>query len=371
MLNDHEVWAALSAHLSGLRRPSAASGVTRAEVGALLARVEDSVSRDPVAAFEWSRDGVAWLTAAGRRHRAGRFAACAIGDLDARVRQRPRAGAVTFSVVIGSHSLTDVGALQAMAGPGTLVQVASQFNCLEAPGPSLVRIADYVYDNTQGPRASVSAFPGTFLRHYAAPSADGARFTQTRARQVDLLSDVVDPDVAQVINGYLTGGAIADPRAFERALERGFERIRVGVHDEVDVVFGRDWGGAVDAPAPSIAQVFTSTLALGGYSYSGGDGDDHRGACASLLRAAYLGTLLAAFDLGKSTAILTLIGGGAFRNALRTIWDALLWAIDRADAVAPSDLAIVLNARDMGPEVSRREIIAATGARRGGVVVTP
>ena len=32
-------------------------------------------------------------------------------------------------------SATDIGSLQATAGPGMLFQVASQFNCLEAPGP--------------------------------------------------------------------------------------------------------------------------------------------------------------------------------------------------------------------------------------------
>ena len=59
-----------------------------------------------------------------------------------------------------------------------LFQVASQFNCLEAPGSFVVPVADYLHDPTQGPRASVSAFPATLVRHYAAPQPGGQRFVQ-------------------------------------------------------------------------------------------------------------------------------------------------------------------------------------------------
>lgn len=261
-----DAWDALSERLPGLRRPALAAGLDRHQVSALLARIEADVMRDVCRAFDWDADGVGRLMAAGRSYRAGRFATPSIGELETRVRRRGTTGELTFSVLLGDHALTDIGALQAMAGPGTLFQVASQFNCLEAPGPTLVRIADYVYDNTQGPRASVSAFPGTFLRPYAAPALDGTRFTQTGVKQIELLADAVDPDVAQVLSGYLTARDVIDAVALERALETGFERIRVGVHNGVEVVLGSNWGGPVEADAPTIAQVFTSTMALGAYS---------------------------------------------------------------------------------------------------------
>jgi hypothetical protein len=354
-----DAWDALRERLPGLRRPPLAPGLDRREVGALLARIEADVARDPARAFEWDADGTGRLVAAaaGRSYRAGRFGTPSIGELEARIRQRATpagaVGALSFSVVLGEHALTDIGALQAMAGPGTLFQVASQFNCLEAPGPSIVPIANYVSDNTQGPRASVSAFPGTFLRHYAAP-------------RINLLADAVDPAVAQVQSGYLTAWAVSDPLALDRALARGFDNIRVGVHDDVEVVFGGNWGGPVDPEAPTIAQVFTSTMALGGYS--GGAGDEFAGACAWLLRAAYLGTLLAAIDLGKRTVVLTLIGGGAFDNSIRSIWDAIVWAIDRAAPFASSDLTVVLNARRMSAGVPGGEIAEAARVRNGTVI---
>jgi hypothetical protein len=359
-------WDTLRECLPGLRKPALGSGLDRERVGALLRMIEAEVSRQVGSAFEWADDDTGRLVAAGRSYRAGRFTTPSIGELETSVRLQGKSGEVALFVLLGDHPLTDIGALQAMAGPRTMFQVASQFNCLEAPGPTLARIADYVNDNTQGPRASVSAFPGTFLRHYAAPSRDGTRFTQSGVKQINLLADAVEPVVAQVRNGYLTADQVADPVVFERTIEAGFEKIRVGVHDDVQVVFGRNWGGPVEADAPTIAQVFTSTMALG--AYSRGATDTFAGSCSWLLRAAYLGTLLAALDLRKHAVVLTLIGGGAFGNSPRSIWDAIVWAADRANACAPSDLIVVVNARGMNPGIPSGDLAEMVRARRGAVV---
>jgi hypothetical protein len=364
----HDAWDALSERLPGLRRLPLTGGLSRHEVGALLARIEATVRRDVAGAFAWDADGVGRFIVSGRSYRAGRFTTPSIGELEARVRRRTTTGDLTFSVVVGDHALTDIGALQAMAGPGTLFQVASQFNCLEAPGPTIVPIADYVSDNTQGPRASVSAFPGTFLRHYAAPAPDGTRFTQSSATQIELLADAIDPDVAQIVGGYLMRRGVIDPAALERALDIGFEKIRVGVHDDVEVVLGGNWGGPVDANGPTIGQVFTSTMALG--AYGGGPGNDLSGCCASLLRAAYLGTLLAALDLGKRAVVLTLIGGGAFGNAPRWIWDAIVWAVDRAARCACAPLSVIVNARGAAASVSP-DVVDVVRRRNGAVLLLP
>jgi AhpD family alkylhydroperoxidase len=94
-------------------------------------------------------------------------------------------------VLDGASPATDIGALQATAPAGSLFQVASQFNCLEAPYATVTDIADYFHDSTQGPRASISAFPGTFVRHYAAPGRAGTRFVQTtNGRQLNLLDEL-------------------------------------------------------------------------------------------------------------------------------------------------------------------------------------
>jgi hypothetical protein len=195
-----------------------------------------------------------------------------------------------------------VGGLQATAPPGSLFQAASQFNCLESPGPYVTPVVQYFRDYTQGPRASISAFPGTLLRHYAAPGTHGKRFVQTEKKQLNLLADVLAPEVAQVQSGYLMAHNVRDPAALLAALTDRFESIRVGVHEGVQVVLGYDFEGAVDdSENRRIAQVFTSTVAGGGYGGAGMSGAAFEGGCRQLLRAAYLGTLLAFARTGLPT----------------------------------------------------------------------
>jgi hypothetical protein len=231
-------------------------------------------------------------------------------------------------------------------------------------------VASYVHDPTQGPRASISAFPGTLVRHYAAPAPDGGRFAQTtEGRQVELLADVADPGLAVVRSGYLRAPDIADPVAFARVLEDRFEAIRIGVHDGVEVVLGHDWEGAVEgAPHKTIAQVLTSTIAAGMY----GDLDEADRAfvtiCRQLQRAAYLGTLLAAATLGKERVALTLIGGGVFANPIELIWDAILWAADQTRPLLHRDLVVVVNGRDLGAQIPPQRLRAAAVERGGGLL---
>src|SRR5690606_7246210 len=106
-------------------------------------------------------------------------------------------------------------------------------------------VAHYVHDNTQGPRASISALPATLLRHYQAPDEDGTRFAQsTHGRQINLLEKTCDQHY--VNSGYLTGSGMDDPDKFLQQLNNNFEHIKVGVHDNVQVVFGHNWYGVVD-----------------------------------------------------------------------------------------------------------------------------
>src|SRR5262249_38677956 len=154
-------------------------------------------------------------------------------------------GAMRLWVFDGASPVTDIGSLQGTADEGSLFQVASQFNCLESPGDYVTEVANYFGDSTQGPRASISAFPAALLRHYAAPGRGGERFVQkTDGRQVDLLADAFAPGRSPVSNGYLLGDEGMGPAVLVAALRDKFERIRVGVHEDAPVVFGHNWGGA-------------------------------------------------------------------------------------------------------------------------------
>jgi hypothetical protein len=342
-----------------------------------VGRVEAEVAADPARAIRFDASGLATVTGGGRSYQGGRFEVLRLCELRARaLAARARAGRPAARrrlcrlwVFDGASPATDIGALQATAAPGSMFQVASQFNCLEAPGSFVVPVADYFHDSTQGPRASISAFPATLVRHYAAPGPDGTRFVQrSDGRQLDLLADVCDPGVAAVRSGYLRSSDIADPAAFARALEDRFEAIAVGVHDAAEVVLGADWLGAVDAaPHRTVAQVLTSTIAGGMY----GDLDQETAGaaiCRQLQRAAYLGTLLAAAALGKRRVALTLIGGGVFANPIAAIWDAILWASDQVVPFLHAELSIIVNGRSLGTELPVATLRDAAVARGGDLV---
>jgi hypothetical protein len=228
-------------------------------------------------------------------------------------------------VIEGRDPVTEIGVLQAMAPASTLFQVASQFNCLEAPSPRLVDVADYLYDPTQGPRAALSAFSATLVRHYAAPDGRGRRFTQSPKHQIDLPAEALPADLGRVKNGYLQASRIRDLGAAAAAVELNFNQIRVGVHDDAQVVFDYSMDGAVEGE-PQIAQVFTSTLAAGGYGQGQIIAGPAEALCRQLLRAANLGTLLAAVDLDKERVLLTMIGGGVFGNPHELIIESLVFS---------------------------------------------
>ena len=210
------------------------------------------------------------------------------------------------------------------------------------------------------------------MRHYAAPRSDGKRFVQTDADQLDLLADVFGPDVARVQNGYLMAQNVRDPVALVDALTARFESIRVGVHEGVQVILGYDFEGSVaDSEQRRIAQVFTSTVAGGWYGGAGLGGAEFEGACRQLLRAAYLGTLLAAVSLGQRLAVLTLIGGGVFGNPIPLIWDAILWAAAETEPLLSCDLDVIVNGRNLGEHLPRETITTGVRERGGALFAFP
>ena len=339
----------------------------------LVEVAERAVHAAPTEAFSFDADGFATLRVGEHSWHAGRFETPSIAELRRRAREAGGTGGrLRLWVLDGAHPATDIGGLQATAAQGSLFQVASQFNCLESPGPYVTPVAQYFHDRTQGPRASISAFPGTLLRHYAASRSDGKRFSQTDADPIDLLADVFGSDAARVQSGYLMAHNVRDPRALVTALTDRFEAIRVGVHEAVQVVLGYDFEGAVaDSETRRIAQVFTSTVAGGMYGRGGLGGAEFDGACRPLLRAAYLGTLLAATTLGRRLAVLTLIGGGVFGNPVPLIWDAICWAAAETEPLLSRDLDVIVNGRNLGDHVPRETIQAGVRERGGALLAFP
>jgi protein-tyrosine phosphatase len=358
LFGPREGWPALA------KRALGAGEQSKPAVAELVAAVEAEVSARGPAAFSFDEQGFATLQAAARSFAAGRFSTPSIAELRHRLPAKPQYPAkLSLAVLSGAHPLSDIGTLQATAGPNDVFQVASQFNGLEAPDACVVPVLDYLHDYTQGPRASISAFPGVLLRHYAAPlDRRGSRFVQTNAQQLNFLADVFEPQVAELRRGYLQGSAIRDKAALAQALLDRFEHARVGLHEDIEVVFGHDWSGPV-VGHKTICQVLTSTIAQG--SYGPDDGSEELAVVRrQLLRASYLGTLLAAVAVGKRRVVLTLIGGGVFSNPLSDIWQAIHWASEQAAAHLREPLQVVVNSRTPIFGAQREEVLS-----RGGQVI--
>lgn len=313
-------------------------------------------------AFDFDSAGYAGLEFEGRTYAAGRLQIHRLRQL---VRSGP--GAVRLWVLDGRNSMTDVGALQASAPPGSLFQVASQFNCLEAPDPCIVPVSHYFFDETQGPRSSISAWPGTLLRHYAAPGEDGIPFVQSESRQLNLLRHLVDPDVAIVSNGYLTRPNILHSAELARRLE-DLDSLEVALQDGTEVVLGANWSGPV-VPQTRISQAFCSTLAAGFYGEMSPSDLALRSICRQLLRGAYLGTILGANALRQRRAFLTLIGGGVFGNPIELIWECLLWAVDEVRGCLEQDLTVIVNGRTLCQVIPAQQVRAECRRRNGELIL--
>jgi hypothetical protein len=362
---------ALTTHLRALSAPGPRNDRR------VVAQVEAEVRADPGACLRFDPTGLATLEAAGRTFKAGRFETPRLGALRRRAEEAKAAatgsggGSLRFFVLDGASPATDIGALQATAPEGSLFQVASQFNCLESPDACVADVADYLHDPTQGPRASISAFPGTFVRHYAAPAGDGTRIVQrTDGPQINLLEELCADGAASVTSGYLMTNNIPRPADFARALEERFDEIHTGLHDGVEVVLGHDWDGPVPgAPGLTIAHVLCSTVAAGGYSRVDPRDPAIQTIIRQLQRAAHLGALVSAAALGKSYAVLTLVGGGVFGNPVRVIWESILWALDAVRPLLHRDLCVAVNGYSLGRHVPRASLAEAAAARGGALIV--
>lgn len=333
----------------------------------LVARAETVVAAHPEGAFVQARDGSWRLEIGDKSWSAGSFEVPTLADLKDRCRESPeRRGRLVFSILDGASPLTDIGGLQATSPRNALFQVASQFNCLESPGPYLVPVSQYFSDATQGPRAAVGAFPSALLRRYRAPGEAGVAFAQASpGPQLELLADACGRGVAP--GGYLTGHGFDDPRGFADRLEADWAQIRVGVHDAAQVALGFDWDGAVENQAALVSQVTTSTVAGGYYGGAQWFGPvAFERVARSLLRAAYLGTLLAAVANQNEWAVLTLIGGGAFGNPIEWIWESILWALERTRSLVSSDLHVVLNGRDLSSRLDLPSVLVPAVERYSG-----
>ena len=215
------------------------------------------------------------------------------------------------------------------AHAGDLFQVASQFNLLEMPDPSVTPehgVAAYEHDHTQGPACAMACGAGTIWRNY---------FVEGRGQSADWQIDTLGELGRALLPGWeaamemRNGYALPRPGGLDRinAALAGADRealkghLRVGLQRDTEVTLpgGGHW----------VSQLYASALPV---SYGSDAPADWEPLARLILEAAYEATLLAGLAVGAKRVWLTRLGGGAFGN--RAVW--IDDALDHARRAVPT-----------------------------------
>ncbi|MFT6765468.1 MAG: hypothetical protein ACJAZS_000345 [Alteromonas naphthalenivorans] len=226
----------------------------------------------------------------------------------------------SFNVVEGNgHRQVNITALQAdPSNKGALFQVASNLDCLEADGGKKFLITDYIYYNTQGEAAVLSATPGIIDRMYLQPD-------------IQLLKSFNWNGAVPLSAGYFPYYSNLDNQFKNMSLQNIFNAastVLVGVQHNVTVTSGFrsfDYANGHSAEPvfnkdQRITQVLTA--ALDPY-HNNTHTQGYKNFARTLLHASYKGTFDVARKLGIKKVYLTLIGGGVFKNDYRWISEAI------------------------------------------------
>ena len=220
----------------------------------------------------------------------------------------------------------DIGQLQATmkTQDRCMVQIASNFNCLEVPtqysNPQSGNfVENYSRDRTQGPAASFGPLSASIYRaHFCMPNY----MPQTLNTEINLLEEL--SSCFNVVNGKLLINSIQlkiidDLIDFDALQFRDFyKNVKIGLHTECPVLYDRT--GKLKIPE-EVDQVLVSTINYNNYKTSDYPIIDN--ISEMLLQAAYEGTYLAAQLRKTKNLYLTLIGGGAFSNHIDYIIKAI------------------------------------------------
>jgi len=207
-----------------------------------------------------------------------------------------------------------------------LVQIASNFNCLEVAmttDPANGCLVDnYAHTATQGPAASFGVLSASLYRAHFVP-LNG--LGQTKTNQINLLSNVKkyfgDP-----INGKIMPEEMINTEIIND-VDAVAKQIKVGVHYDAPIMFGRppttihtrtlNGENVYKLPEPYQVtdQILCSTINLARYDlnyiYNNTSIEKLARAC---LRASYEGAYLTAIARNRKKMFLTLVGGGVYNN---------------------------------------------------------
>lgn len=225
----------------------------------------------------------------------------------------------------------DIGELQGKlkTEDKAMVQVASNFNCLEVGGtncwPDQGYLVDLIHeDRTQGPAACFGPLAATLYRaHFIFQEYNEGQLEysgQTRYKQINLLKDV-EEYFGVPVNGKIQ---LEGKEAFINDIDSVSGDIKVGLHTDVLILYGRENGKSfkLQQPYQSIDQIFSASINLSQY-HAQTSRERLTAIIKSCLRAAYEGAYLSAIERKRKILYLTLIGGGVFKNPIAFILDEI------------------------------------------------
>jgi hypothetical protein len=259
----------------------------------------------------------------------------------------------------------DVAALQASltTEDRAMVQVASNFNCLEVASEHVRPNCGFLVDGastdvTQGPAAVFGTLSAYLWRaHFCIPGhtqvvelEGGLEERRSYGSQTGGVSAETNinllRDVREFCGVPITGKLrlTGDEKVVPEELQQFVDRVRVGLHTDCPVMFGRK-GRRIfplhPAAQPLIDHVLSASVDMRrpGFPLRGQDAEALRlktgtkdapllSLCRGLLRAAYEGAYLAARLRQSRVLYLTLVGGGSFANPLPLIVQEIARAHD-------------------------------------------
>ena len=227
----------------------------------------------------------------------GTFNTPTLAVLEALIRDLP---ALNTKCTFEIRENIDVGNLRTERN--SMVQVASNFNCLEFPARDYLNNGYLVekahLDSTQGPAACFGPLAAYLYRAHFIPPVN----------LLDQVTEYLDTPI---------GGKITLTGKEKEITEDIIPRIKIGLHTEVEVLYNRQ--GKLEEPF-IVDQCFNSTINLNDYGVK----TKHTTKIVRvLLQAAYESVFMAALHRKRKYLYLTLIGGGCFHNPLDIICEEL------------------------------------------------
>ena len=290
------------------------------------------------------QDGVLTSRANGKQFQVGQLQTPTLAELTQDAKAIMQNACYEHAPISVQEVVADVQSLHSQKqNAGALFQVASQFNLLEMVGPTVTPdsgISGYQFDRTQGPACAMACGAGLIYRNYFVPVNDEPG--QTAERQLNMLdvfeqrllvhvnqySEQQFDSLWQMKNGYVLPTA-EQLKAINHTLAQLSEAKTTELIGTIKIGMQYDTQVTLQNAGHLVTQAYCSAMPV---AYT-----DHAAAlwqplASLILQAAYQATLAAAVintaKTGNNQVFLTLLGGGAFGNAMEWIINAITKALD-------------------------------------------